>query len=139
MLKEIKIKNNKKNIILASVLLFFVLAGTLLINGIIHNTQAQWAIIPDIRLVGEYKIGDGEWNPIVEGNHIPATKGDVHLRGMLNICEPETKEFFGYVDNGSLMLFTLNHINLSVANDNQIISISDTENPDAGEDFAFIL
>ena len=134
MLKEVKIKNNKQNIILASVILFFVLAGALLINGIINNTQAQWAIIPDIRLVGEYKIDDGEWQPIVEGEHIPATKGDVHLRGMLNICEPETKEFFGYVDNGSLMLFTLNHINLSVANNNQIISISDTENPDAGED-----
>ena len=132
--KQIKIKNNKQNIVFASVILFLVLSFALVINAVVNNSQAEWAIIPDIRLVGEYKIGDSEWKPIVEGEHISATKGDVMLRGVLEILDPETNELFGTVANGSLMLFNLNHINLTVIENNQTVHVCDTENPDAGED-----
>ena len=132
--KQMKIKNNKQNIVFASVILFFVLSFALVINAVVNNSQAEWAIIPDIRLVGEYKIGDSEWKPIVEGEHISATKGDVMLRGVLEILDPETNELFGTVANGSLMLFNLNHINLTVIENNQTVHVCDTENPDAGED-----
>ena len=98
--KQMKIKNNKQNIVFASVILFFVLSFALVINAVVNNSQAEWAIIPDIRLVGEYKIGDSEWKPIVEGEHISATKGDVMLRGVLEILDPETNELFGTVENG---------------------------------------
>ena len=108
--KEMKIINHKQNFIFASVILFVVLSCTLVINAVLHNSQAEWAIIPDIKFVGEYKIGDGEWRPVVEGEHIPATKGDVKLKGVLEILDPGTKEPFGTVEKGSLMLFTFNHI-----------------------------
>ena len=134
MLKEVKIKNVKQNLIFTSVVLFLVLCCTLVINGVMNNSQAQWAIVPDARLVGEYKIGDDEWKPIVEGKHISATKGDVMLRGLLEICDPETKESWGTVENGSLMLFTFNHINLIVTENDQTVHVCDTENPDFGED-----
>ena len=134
MLKEDKTKNNKQKLILFSVVLFFVLSGAMLINAVLNNSQAQWAIIPDIRLVGEYRIGDGEWKTIVEGEHISATKGDVKLKGVLEILDPETNEPFGMVEQGSLMLFTFNHINLTVTENNHTVHICDTENPEAGED-----
>ena len=133
MVKDIKSKIDKKNIFFVSVILFVVISCALVVNAAMNNTQAEWAIIPDIRLVGEYKIEDGEWQPIVEGEHISSTKGDVHLRGVLEICDPETKEFLGYVSEGSLMLFTFNHVNLAVVENNQIINICDTENQDFGE------
>ena len=135
MLKETKTKNDKQNLILISVILFFVLSCAMLVNGIINNSQSQWAIIPDVRLVGEYKIGDGEWKPIVEGDHISATKGDVMLRGVLKICNPETNDFIGNLSDGSLLSFTLNHINLALVENEQISVEFDTENPIIGEDF----
>ena len=133
MLKEMK-ANNKQKFILISIILFLVLSGAMLINAVLNNSQAEWAIIPDIRLVGEYQIGDDEWKTIVVGEHIPATKGDVKLKGVLEILDPETNEPFGTVEQGSLMLFTFNHINLTVTENDQTVHICDTENPEAGED-----
>ena len=112
--KQMKLKNNKHNLTIVTVILLFVLSFALLINGFINNSQSEWAIIPDIRLLGEYKIGDGEWKPIVEGEHISATKGDVTLKGVLKICNPEDGGFIGNLTEGSLMSFTLNQINLSL-------------------------
>ena len=129
-----KIKKDKQNLIIAFVLLFFVLSCALVINGVINSSQAEWAIIPDIRFVGEYKIGDGEWQPVVDGEHISSTKGDVKLKGVLEILDPETKETWGTVEKGSLMLFTFNHINLTVTENDQTVHVCDAENPDCGED-----
>ena len=135
MLKEMKIKNKKQNLIIVSVLLFLVLSCAMLIDAVLNSSQAEWAIIPDIRLVGEYKIGDGEWQPIAQGEHISSTKGDVRLKGVLEILDPETDEVFGPVEKGSLMLFTFNHINLALTDNDEIIYVCDTENPALGEDF----
>lgn len=134
MSEHIKRKNDKQKLIFASVILFFVLSCALLANAVLNNSQADWAIVPDIRLVGEYKIGDGEWKPIVEGEHISATKGDVMLKGVLKICDPETNDFFGTVASGSLMYFTFNHINLSLTESDKITMVYDIENPIIGED-----
>ena len=133
MLEQKKL-NNKQGFVYILVILFLVVSSTLLITSVMNNSQAEWAIVPDIRLVGEYKIGDGEWKPIVEGEHISATKGDVMLKGVLKICDPETNDFFGTVTNGSLMYFTFNHINLSLTENNQITMVYDIENPLIGED-----
>ena len=95
--KEFK-KNNKQNLMFASVILFVVLSCTLVINAVLHNSQAEWAIIPDIKFVGEYKIGDGEWHPVVQGEHISATKGDVKLKGVLEILDPEKCPVVGEID-----------------------------------------
>ena len=126
--------NNKQGFVFASVILFFVLSCTLIVNAVVNNSQADWAIVPDIRLVGEYKIADGEWKPIVEGEHIPATKGDVMLKGVLEICDPETNDFYGRLTKGSLLYFTFNHINLSLTENGQITEVYDIENPIIGED-----
>ena len=134
MSEKMKTKNDKHNFIFISVILFLVLSCSLIVNAAINNSQADWAIVPDIRLVGEYKIGDGEWKPIVEGEHISATKGDVMLKGVLKICDPETNDFFGTVASGSLMYFTFNHINFSLTESDKITMVYDIENPIIGED-----
>lgn len=134
MSEKMKMKKDKQNFIFISVILFLVLSCSLLINAVVNNSQAEWAIVPDIRLVGEYKIGDGEWKDIVEGEHIPATKGDVMLKGVLKICDPETNDFYGILPEGSLMYFTFNHINLALTKNNEITVVYDMENPLIGED-----
>lgn len=50
MYKKEKMKN-KQVIIFVSVILFFVLSCTLVIDAVLNNSQAEWAIVPDIRLV----------------------------------------------------------------------------------------
>ena len=133
-MKLTKIEKSKQNVIFASLILFFVLAGVMLIDAVANNSQSEFAIIPDIKLVGEYKIADDKWKPIVEGEHISSTKGDVMLRGYLEILNPETNEAFGHITEGSLMSFTFNHINLIYTDNGQIIDICDAEKPDFGED-----
>ena len=63
--------------------LFFVWTGHR------NSTQAYPALVIDIVFQGEYKIGDGEWHTIVQGEHIPSTKGDVTLRGTFQMYDPE--------------------------------------------------
>lgn len=134
MSEQMKMKNDRQNLVFISVLLFFAFSCTLLANAVLNNSQAEWAIVPDIRLVGEYKIGDGEWKPIVEGEHISATKGDVMLKGVLEICDPETNDFVGKLTKGSLVSFTFNHINLALTENHNITEVYDIENPLIGED-----
>lgn len=134
MSEKMKIKNDKHSFIIISVILFLVLSCSLVIDAARNNSQAEWAIVPDIRLIGEYKIADGEWKDIVEGEHIPATKGDVMLKGVLEICDPETNDFYGRLTKGSLMYFTFNHINLSLTENGKITVVYDIENPLIGED-----
>lgn len=134
MSEQTKIKKNKQTFIFASVILFFLLSCAMLADGFVNNSQSDWAIVPDIRLVGEYKIGDGEWQPIVEGEHISSTKGDVMLRGVLKICNPEDNSFIGSLTSGSLMSFTLNHINLTLTENEETTVVFDTENPILGDD-----
>ncbi|MBQ7862173.1 MAG: histidine kinase [Clostridia bacterium] len=134
MSEKVRIKNEKHSFIIISVILFLVLSCSLVIDAARNNSQAEWAIVPDIRLIGEYKIADGEWKDIVEGEHIPATKGDVMLRGVLEICDPETNDFYGKLTKGSLMYFTFNHINLALTENEEITVVYDIENPVIGED-----
>ena len=126
--------NNKQKIIFASVMLFFALSCTLVINAFLHNSQAGWAIIPDIKFEGEYKIADGDWIPFVEGEHISATKGDIMLKGVLKVYEPQTNQTYGNVEKGSLMSFNANHINLSLTDNGQVVFVSDVEERIIGED-----
>lgn len=133
MLKEKKIPG-KQGIVLASVLLFFLLSAVLLIISILNNSQAEGVFLPQIRLVGEYKVGDGEWQEIVAGKHIPATKGDVMLKGVLEIGDFDANEVFGTLEPGVLVTLNLNHINFSVTKNGEMVYISDTENVYIGED-----
>ena len=87
--------NNRMNIFkkshlqAAGILLLLFLAVLLLWFNNINNTQAISALVAQVRFYGEYRVGDGQWQQIEEGKHIPATKGDVTLRGNFHMLTPD--------------------------------------------------
>ena len=69
----------------AGILLLIFLAILLLWFNDINSTQATSAIAAKVRFYGEYRIGDGQWQEIMEGQHIPSTKGDVTLTDVFTV------------------------------------------------------
>ena len=73
----------------AGILLLILLAALLMWFNHVNSTQAISATVAKVRFYGEYRIGDGQWQEITEGQHIPATKGDVTLRGNFHMLTPD--------------------------------------------------
>jgi hypothetical protein len=61
---------------------------------------------------GEYRIADGEWKPIVKGEHIPSTKGDVTLKGNFHMLAPDGEYVGIYRGEIPIAIYT-DHINLT--------------------------
>ena len=76
------------------------------------SMQAAPAMLADVYFDGMYRICDGEWKPIVEGEHIPSTKGDVTLRGNFHMLDPDG-EYVGVYRGELPIAFYLDHINLT--------------------------
>lgn len=112
----------------AGVLLLILLAGFLLWFNTANNYQAVSAIAAQVRFYGEYRIGDGPWQMIIEGQHIPATEGDVTMRGNFHMLTPDG-EYVGIYSGELPIAFYFNHINLTVyEGDNEPFAF-DLENP----------
>ena len=124
------IKNS--NIQLAGVLILILLAVLLMWINHTDNTQAMSAMVAQVRFYGEYRIGDGEWQEIIEGEHIPATQGDVTLRGNFHMLTPYG-EHVGIYDGDLPIAFFINHINLAFYEGDHEPYIMDIENPLFGE------
>lgn len=113
---------NKLKQILKKPPVFFVLSVLLLIlsfSFIIymdkHNIQSSNPVPPKVIFVGEYKIGDGDWNEY-DGTNIPIYHGkDITLSGYFMLIDPNTKEQYP-VSKGLGVAFYLNHINVSIVN-----------------------
>ena len=96
----------------ACVFVLILLAAFLLWFNNNNSTQAMSAMMAQVYFDGEYRIGDGEWQEIVEGEHISSTKGDVTLRGNFHITTPDG-EYIGIYRDGIPIAFYTNHINLT--------------------------
>ena len=107
--REIK----KTHLQIAGVLILILLAACLMWYYNSTSTQAVPALIAKVYFDGEYKIGDGEWQQIVEGEHIPSTKGDVTLRGNVHMLTPDG-EYVGIYRGDLPVAFYTNHINLTI-------------------------
>ncbi len=96
-------KITKTYLQVAGVLLLILLALLLLWFNNSTSNQAVPALVAQVYFDGEYRIGDGEWNDIVQGEHIPSTKGDVTLRGNFHMLTPDGE----YVDiyRGEIEMF----------------------------------
>ncbi len=101
----------KPHLQVAGVLVLIGLALLLLVYNSINSTHAVGAMIAQVRFEGEYRIEDGQWQPIREGEHIPATKGDVTLRGNFHIFAPDG-EYAGLYTADTPIAFYTDHINL---------------------------
>ena len=110
------------------VLLLIFLAGLLLWFNNVNSTQAASAIVAQVRFEGEYRIGDGQWQEITEGQHISATKGDVTLRGNFHMLTPDG-EYVGVYRGELPIAFYSNHINLTIYEGENEPYVMDIEHP----------
>ena len=66
-------KITKSQMRVVGVLFLVLLAVGLLWFNNSNSAQAEAAMIAEVYFDGDYRIADGEWQPIVKGEHIPAT------------------------------------------------------------------
>ena len=112
--------------------ILILLALFLLWFSCTNSYQATFAIPATVRFYGEYRIADGPWQPIMEGHHIPATKGDVTLRGNFHMLAPDG-EYIGIYNGDMPIALYVNHIGLSIYDGNDEPFVADTENPLLGD------
>ena len=117
---------------LAGVLVLVLLTLLLLWSNRINNTQAANALVAQVYFDGQYRVADGPWQPIVEGQHIPSTKGDVTLRGNFHMLTPDG-EYVGIYSGDTPIAFHLDHISLTVYEGENEPHMLDLENPLYGE------
>ena len=113
--------------IASGIILLLLLAAFMMWFNNNNSMQAMPSMIGDVYFEGEYRIGDGDWQPIVAGEHIPSTKGDVTLRGNFHMLDPEG----GYVDIYRYEIpiaFFADHINLTFYEAGSEPITLDTEN-----------
>ena len=119
---------NKTTLSIVGVLLIILSAVALLWQGNKNSTQAEPAMLAQVYFAGEYKIGDGEWKEIKEGEHISSTKGDVRLRGNFHMLTPNG-EYVGIYSGDIPIAFYTNHINLTFYEVDGEPYVIDQENP----------
>ncbi|MBR5263873.1 MAG: histidine kinase [Clostridia bacterium] len=93
-------------------LLLALLAACLLLFNNANSNQSIDATAAQVRFAGQYRIGDGDWQPIVEGRHIPSTQGDVTLRGNFPLYSPDGK-YIGVFGGDVPIAFYTDHIGLT--------------------------
>ena len=123
---------NKKALIIVAILFMVISAIMLLWQGNKNSVQSVPATPAQIYFAGEYRIGDGEWQEIVEGKHISSTQGDVTLRGNFHMLTPGG-EYIGVYTGTSLIAFYTDHINLTFIEDGGQPYVIDRENPLFGD------
>ena len=78
--KEAKVSSiNKTTLWIIGIFVVLCMAVALLWHGNANSMQAMPALVAQVYFDGEYRIADGEWHKIVEGEHISSTEGDVTL------------------------------------------------------------
>lgn len=120
---------NVKTLVVAGVLLLLLLAVILLLHGSATSNQAIPALVAQLYFDGEYRVADGPWQPIVEGKHIPATKGDVTLRGNFHLLTPDGEYVGIYSDADLPIALYTDHINLTFFEGENEPYVLDMENP----------
>ena len=121
---------NKATLKIVGVVLMILSAVALLWYGNAHSLQSVPATAAQVYFEGEYCIGEGEWQEIVAGEHISATKGDVTLRGIFHLRTPNG-EYWRPCPGGTPIAFYMDHINLTFYDGERKFS-SDCENSRIG-------
>ena len=117
---------------LAGILLLLFFAALLLWSNTTNNNQAISAMVAQVRFYGEYRIDDGPWQEIAEGKHIPATQGDVTLRGNFHMLTPDG-EYVGIYSGDIPIAFFINHIHLTIREGDNEPFVNDIEHPLSGD------
>ena len=119
-------KQSKLQVIGTIFILLFALL--LLWRGNETSNQAMPAMVAQVYFDGEYRIAGGPWQQITEGEHIPATRGDVTLRGNFHMLTPDG-EYIGIYNGDMPVALYTDHINLTFYTLEQEPYVIDIENP----------
>ena len=111
----------------AGIFVLLFLAVSLLWFNSTHSIQSFRALVAQVRFYGEYRIGDGTWQEITEGKHIPATRGDVTLRGNFHLLAPDGEYIGVYRGDFPIAIYN-NHINMTIFEGGQEPHVLDIEN-----------
>lgn len=122
----------KSTLVIAGILAVLFLAAALLWHGNATSMQAQPALMAQIYFDGEYCIAGGPWQKIVPGTHIPATKGDVTLRGNFHLLTPDG-EYVGIYAGEIPVALYIDHINVTILEGENEPYVIDMENPLYGD------
>ena len=129
-----KLKDKQKIFIGVCIALLVVAMAFLVITGRNFGNQAMKAMYLSAEFEGEYKVAEGDWQPYVKGEHIPADKGDVTLKGHFRLFVPSTGEIVGKAPEGVVLAFYFNHIGGEVSEGGEEFRPFDAELDFAGED-----
>ena len=110
------------------IILILLVAIVLLWISNASSNEAIPAVSAQVYFEGEYRIGNGQWQNIIEGQHIPATKGDVTLRGVFQMLTPDG-EYVGPLGADIPIAFYMDHINVTVYEGENEPCVHDNENP----------
>ena len=113
------------------IVLVIISSILLLWQGKANSSQAVLPTPANVYFVGEYRINDGEWKEIKNGEHISSTKGDVTLRGNFHYSSP-SGEYIGVYTGKTPIAFYTDHVNLTF-NQGGTSYVIDHENPLYGE------
>ena len=125
--KRLKVLRNAP-VQVSCVLFLMAAAVALLWFNSINSVQAVSATTAQVRFVGDYRIGIGEWQPITEAEHISSTKGDVTLRGIFQVYTPDG-EYISPLWAGVPVAFYTDHISVTIYEGDKPPYIFDHENP----------
>ena len=121
-------KIKKSHLQVIGVFLLILFAALLLWFNNSTSMQAEPALIAQVYFDGEYRIEDGPWQKIVKGEHIPATQGDVTLRGNFHMLAPDG-EYVGVYRGEIPIAFYTDHIGLTFYDGDNEPFVIDMENP----------
>ena len=125
-------KVNTSYLQVVGIVFILLLVVLLLWHGNATSMQAQPALLAQVYFDGEYRIADGEWQEIVQGKHIPSTKGDVTLRGNFHMLTPDGEYIGVYTGDIPIALY-VDHISLTFYEGNNEPYVIDMENPLYGD------
>lgn len=131
-LMENKLLKNKTLLAVIGILLLLLSACFLLWFSNTNSYQAINAFVAQVYFDGDYRIGDGPWQKIVIGQHIPSTKGDVTLRGNFHMLTPDG-EYVGLYSGDLPIAFYTNHISMTIYDGKNEPYVFDVENRLFGE------
>ena len=131
-IKNILGKFKKSHLQIASVLLLILLAAFLLWFNNSTSNQSSGASVARVYFDGEYKINDGDWQPIEQGKHIPASNGDVTLRINFHLMTPSGEPMDNFTGTVPIA-FYMDHIGLTFYDGGVKLRVTDNENPMIGE------
>ena len=117
---------------IVGVLFLLLLAVFLLWFNNSTSTQAQGATAANVCFDGEYRVADGDWQPIEADKHIPTTKGDVTLRIQFRLTDPYGRPLDDQERTVPIALYT-DHIGLTFYSGGKKVRVIDNENPVIGK------